>query len=922
MSTSQAEEAQVLTITASIDVNQLGTLSHRQYVTKLTASLHPLLQSRADLLMLFLKYIKDNIQPCYSRDVCLDILEDLVSSHEFISAILCDSNYCDDSNWKHLANALTTLPDLYANCGVLAKFKRLKPDTFYSFILSQVMYAIKQISSATPTERQDTDVGSDPSEGVVVTPTQRLLFLQIISRIAIQAKFNRLVWLVVTRRALYESDAKTRSLLTEILRLPLEATKPSATICDRKQPSSLESTTFQMIIEPLYLPIFFNLKPTRESAKLIKSLLGARILSHDLLEYLICDKSILQAYYNHENLRQHIILFNIFSYLSHLDDIRQNRELDATSANNKSDISKNDTCLLVKTVLEVAKSWSNGTKVLLRSYEQNRYISSALIVGFRHALEFARHHLCKVAEKMRLYLILGTQEYLNRASSEYRNLAISVSETLVPKLDELVDELESRSDKKRDKVEPLKFNIELDSESVHLQKLLNLELEVIFHEYDDGHCGDDVSRSNVDNSLMNMIDNQDTAQTMNVKNGHQLPSRKNEAQQMLTASTIEATLVGVDPAKTTESTSDDHGDDDEEGEDNGQSAGDQHDAAQVPIYLGDCITGLAENNNPRFVKLCLIKAGELISNTISQNQLNSGSIRDCTKSDKIPVKLAQTRTTTTAALPTANSAASAAYTNTTTTTTTTNSTITANTASSWLASSSGVSTSSGDIIERRLTRRKPCKDDALRDRALELAEVLLYLEDQFCIDGFDGLRMRAMSSLCTAMPDIVGKYLLDEFNGSTRRGTRHQLDILLVLVSCAKGLSANKFTKYAALYFYGIVHQLKVDFNAIVLSRSSPSSTITDDSYLLSRIFFSISLIIKCINQQPIVCKLSNDLLDILAAYKNHPDSVVRKSIINCLTVVRNCTPQVYFREYLQAKTANLFGSWLARETEIGFINQ
>lgn len=890
------EDSLLVDILDSINVTQLNTLSHHQYVTKLINKLSPLLRSKADLLMLFLKHIKDNQQPCYSRDVCLEILENIVSSYDFILAILCDRNYCDNTNWKQLANALTTLPDLFANCGVLAKFKRFKPDTFYTFILDEVVSAIRQISSGPLTEEQNDDVANTGQSVGPVTQSQKLLFLQIIARVAIQSKFNRLVWLRVTRKALYEKDARTKSLLTEILRLPLEATKSSATPCDPRkyqQTSTQVSTSFEMVIEPLYLPVFFNLKPTKESAELLKSLLSDRILSHDLLEYLICNKSILQAYYNHEHLRQQIILFNIFSYLSSLDDIRQNPEPDATSANSdsNSDSAKNDSCLLIKTVLEVAKSWSNGTKVLLRSYEQNRYISSAFIVGFRHALEFAHRELRQVAEKLRMHLILGTQEYLNRASSDYRNLAISISETLVPKLDELVDELRGK-DKTRDKVEPLKFNIELDDESVHLQKLLNIELEVIFHEYDDGKdidvdsCANGHgSTSSVDNPLINLCDNQDAAGILNVKNEHQLSSQKNEAPPKATTKPKVTTLLATHPDRATETNGDNYNHDDGAGND-----ADQHDNAEVPIYLGDCITGLAENNNPRFVKLCLVKAGELISNSLSQDHLNSSPTSDYPTIDKKAVRLLSNRI--------------------------------APTTGRCSASSSGLSTSSGDIIQRRLTRRKPCKDDALRDRALELAEVLLYLEDQFCLDGFEGLRMRAMSSLCTALPDTVGKYLLDEFNSSTRRGTRHQLDILLVLVSCAEGLSANKFNKYAALYFYGIAHQLKVDFNAIVLSRSSSSSTITDDSYLLSRIFFSISLIIKRINQQPIVCKLSNDLLDILAAYKDHPDLAVRKSIINCLAVIRNCTPKVYFQEYLQDKTMYLFGSWLARETEIGFINQ
>lgn len=971
-----SEEAVLVDILGGIQASRLGSTSHREHVEKLACSLLPILRKSADFFLLFVRNIKDFREPCYKRDVCLDILDSIVTRPNFILNILCDQHYCDNLNWKNLANALTALPDLVANSGLLHRLTRFQPDAFYGWIIKEVMAAIEEMASS-----------NTQGDDVVVSQQQKSLFIQIIGRISLHANFNQLIWLLVSRRALYEQNARTRSLITEILSLPLEASGSVAEFVSA-------STNFEMLIEPLYLPIFFNLKPSSESGRQIKSLLDNKILSHERLEYLICNKYILQTLHGQDHMRQQIILFNIFSYLSSLDDIIQNRKFDATSANNCS--TGGGCCLLMRTLLKVAMSWSNETKILLRTYHQNWYISAAFVVAFRHAFENARDELSKRAEDVRRFLIQGTEVYLARASSADRNLAIGLSEVVAPKLDVLVDE--RRGGSRDGAAEPLKFDIELDDESVDLQRLLDTKLELIFDKYQD-----DVDRPPLDLS---------DKQMRSIDGGKEV---KNEGEAGRPGEF--ADRLSIEQQKRQE----------EDGEGGGGGEGDD---TAAPIYLGDCITGLSENNNPRFVKLCLIKAGELISELLKKREHND--VDNELSEDLLNLERRRNYDNSSSNNKNLLSLSSDNHNRRVYEHRQYHNALAQNIRD--FSSTLKLAPATSRHQQRRM-RQGSQKDDAIRDIALELAEVLLYLDDQFIIEGFDGLRMKAMSLLCLAQPDIVGKYLLDEFNGS-RRGTRHQLDILMVLVACAKQLSSssplssadlievndgcsagqissgkaarsgaalgstyansrdplaryktnlpainladserafleetrarqelrvkltsttqtttprrvgssatsNKFAKYAALYFYGIVHQLKVDLNSSILSSLTKTTSGTnvddddavcrgrlngnsrfqpDDSYLLSRIFFSISFIIKCLNQQPVACKLSNDLLDILAAYKDHSDSGVRKSIISCLTAIRDCTPNVYFQEYLQDKTMYLFGSWLAKETEIGFI--
>ncbi|NXA74538.1 TELO2 protein, partial [Thryothorus ludovicianus] len=88
-----------------------------------------------------------------------------------------------------------------------------------------------------------------------------------------------------------------------------------------------------------------------------------------------------------------------------------------------------------------------------------------------------------------------------------------------------------------------------------------------------------------------------------------------------------------------------------------------------------------------------------------------------------------------------------------------------------------------------LVRRNPA---AAREVSVELAKILLHLEEKTCIEGFVELRRRAQVAVLTTDPIPVAKYLTSQFY-SLNYSLRQRIDILDVLVLAAQELSCPKF---------------------------------------------------------------------------------------------------------------------------------
>ncbi|NXQ97437.1 TELO2 protein, partial [Sagittarius serpentarius] len=87
-----------------------------------------------------------------------------------------------------------------------------------------------------------------------------------------------------------------------------------------------------------------------------------------------------------------------------------------------------------------------------------------------------------------------------------------------------------------------------------------------------------------------------------------------------------------------------------------------------------------------------------------------------------------------------------------------------------------------------LVRKNPA---ATREVSVELAKILLHLEEKTCIEGFVELRQRAQVAVLTTDPIPVAKYLTSQFY-SLNYSLRQRVDILDVLVLAAQELSYPK----------------------------------------------------------------------------------------------------------------------------------
>ncbi|KAM9179574.1 telomere length regulation protein TEL2 homolog isoform 2-T2 [Mergus octosetaceus] len=87
-----------------------------------------------------------------------------------------------------------------------------------------------------------------------------------------------------------------------------------------------------------------------------------------------------------------------------------------------------------------------------------------------------------------------------------------------------------------------------------------------------------------------------------------------------------------------------------------------------------------------------------------------------------------------------------------------------------------------------LVRKNPA---ATREVSVELAKILLHLEEKTCIEGFAELRQRAQVAVLTVDPIPVAQYLTSQFY-SLNYSLRQRMDILDVLVLAARELSCPK----------------------------------------------------------------------------------------------------------------------------------
>ncbi|KAL1418576.1 hypothetical protein MTO96_005611 [Rhipicephalus appendiculatus] len=215
--------------------------------------------------------------------------------------------------------------------------------------------------------------------------------------------------------------------------------------------------------------------------------------------------------------------------------------------------------------------------------------------------------------------------------------------------------------------------------------------------------------------------------------------------------------------------------------------------------------------------------------------------------------------------------------------------------------------------------------DELEDVAEELAKILLYLDDKFCLDRFVPLRQHALVTLAVKSPKIVATYLTEQFYG-VHLNIRQRLDILEVLALASnklasppaavrpvtkesvsamasahwdsvvaervkaktriisKGASAvatpveNRFSDVAGFFFYPLMRYYDRKENTFDL--------LGEDSFVLTRLIYTLGIVQDSAANCPRSVHMAHCLMEFLSSLKYHAEACVRDAVLFALSVI------------------------------------
>ncbi|NXN40422.1 TELO2 protein, partial [Rhinoptilus africanus] len=254
-----------------------------------------------------------------------------------------------------------------------------------------------------------------------------------------------------------------------------------------------------------------------------------------------------------------------------------------------------------------------------------------------------------------------------------------------------------------------------------------------------------------------------------------------------------------------------------------------------------------------------------------------------------------------------------------------------------------------------LVRKNPA---ATREVSVELAKIILHLEEKTCIEGFAELRQRAQVAILTADPIPVAKYLTSQFY-SLNYSLRQRVDILDVLVLAAQELSCpksqgktkhpdgqkpciqllpgsdsskdwrrivderiksktrrfatgrsqverasgpNEFNSVAGHFFFPLIQHFDRPLTTFDL--------LGEDHFVLGRLVHALAMLMYLAVNTAAVTAMGKALLEFVWALRFHTDSYVRQGLLSCissvlLSVPAECLLEDVTEELLEAQ------SWL-----------
>ncbi|XP_069726627.1 telomere length regulation protein TEL2 homolog [Phaenicophaeus curvirostris] len=228
-----------------------------------------------------------------------------------------------------------------------------------------------------------------------------------------------------------------------------------------------------------------------------------------------------------------------------------------------------------------------------------------------------------------------------------------------------------------------------------------------------------------------------------------------------------------------------------------------------------------------------------------------------------------------------------------------------------------------------LVRKNPA---ATREVSVELAKILLHLEEKTCIEGFVELRQRAQVAVLTTDPIPVAKYLTSQFY-SLNYSLRQRMDILDVLVLAAQELSypkshgktkrsgaqkpciqllpasdssknwrrivderiksktrrfatgqsqvepvsgPNEFNSVAGHFFFPLIQNFDRPLTTFDL--------LGEDHFVLGRLVHTLAVLMYLAVNTVAVTAMGKALLEFVWALRFHTDSYVRQGLLSCIS--------------------------------------
>ncbi|KAM6299202.1 telomere length regulation protein TEL2 homolog [Aegotheles albertisi] len=234
-----------------------------------------------------------------------------------------------------------------------------------------------------------------------------------------------------------------------------------------------------------------------------------------------------------------------------------------------------------------------------------------------------------------------------------------------------------------------------------------------------------------------------------------------------------------------------------------------------------------------------------------------------------------------------------------------------------------------------LVRKNPA---ATREVSVELAKILLHLEEKTCIEGFVELRQRAQVAVLTTDPIRVAEYLTSQFY-SLNYSLRQRMDILDVLVLAAQELSypksrgktkhsdaqkpciqlipgsdsskdwrkivderiksktrrfatgqsqvetssPNEFNSVAGHFFFPLIQHFDRPLTTFDL--------LGEDHIVLGRLVHTLAVLMYLAANTMAVTAMGRALLEFVWALRFHTDSYVRQGLLSCISSVLLSVP-------------------------------